>query len=235
MYKRQRVCLFARAFERLASQALDISLTRPAKDACLGLTSCPRSCSPGVAPGTPKHEIPLYKKILAGAGAGALSSAVANPTDLVKVRLQTDGQLKGPDGNYLPKKYTGMGHAFTSIVKEEGVLGLWKGVGPTCGRATALAAAELATYDEVKARFLHTGIFTEGLACTLATAFVSAPPPPRAALPCTAGHADISFDWCLSLMCEGGRMHGMAVVRCPRMVPRFTPPFMGFRRSEGLI
>lgn len=128
----------------------------------------------GVAPGTPKHEIPLYKKIVAGAGAGALSSAVANPTDLVKVRLQTDGQLKGADGNYLPKKYTGMGHAFSSIVKAEGVLGLWKGVGPTCGRATALAAAELATYDEVKSRFLHMGIFTDGLACTLATAFVSA-------------------------------------------------------------
>mmetsp|Transcript_44438 Transcript_44438/g.144239 ORF Transcript_44438/g.144239 Transcript_44438/m.144239 type:complete len:303 (+) Transcript_44438:66-974(+) len=127
----------------------------------------------GVKPGTPKHEIPLLKKILAGAGAGALSSAVANPTDLVKVRLQTDGQLKGPDGAYLPKKYTGMGHAFFSIVKEEGVLGLWKGVGPTCGRATALAAAELATYDEVKTQFLHKGIFTEGLLCTCATAFVS--------------------------------------------------------------
>mmetsp|Transcript_32850 Transcript_32850/g.104654 ORF Transcript_32850/g.104654 Transcript_32850/m.104654 type:complete len:303 (-) Transcript_32850:480-1388(-) len=127
----------------------------------------------GVKPGTPKHEIPLSKKILAGAGAGALSSAVANPTDLVKVRLQTDGQFKGPDGAYLPKKYTGMGHAFSSIVKEEGVLGLWKGVGPTCGRATALAAAELATYDEVKTQFLHKGLFTEGLLCTCATAFVS--------------------------------------------------------------
>lgn len=32
-------------------------------------------------------------------------------------------------------------------VQEEGVLGLWKGVGPTCGRATVLAAAELATCE----------------------------------------------------------------------------------------
>ena len=66
----------------------------------------------GVKPGTPKHEIPLWKKIAAGAGAGAISSAAANPTALVKVRLQTDGMLKGSDGNFLPKKYTGMGHAF---------------------------------------------------------------------------------------------------------------------------
>ena len=127
----------------------------------------------GVKPGTPKSEIPLWKKIVAGGGSGALASAVANPTDLVKVRLQTDGQLKGPDGNFLPKKYSGMGHAFVSIVREEGVLGLWKGVGPTCGRATVLAAAELATYDEVKGRFLASGFFKEGLLCTVCTAFVS--------------------------------------------------------------
>jgi len=127
----------------------------------------------GVEPGTPKHMIPLWKKIAAGAGAGAISSAIANPTDLVKIRLQTDGNLKGPDGEFLPKRYTGMGHAFVTIVKEEGIFGLWKGVGPTCGRATALAAAELSTYDEVKSRFLQFGVFAEGLALTLATAFVS--------------------------------------------------------------
>jgi len=62
----------------------------------------------GVKPGTPAKDIPLWKKIVAGAAAGAISSAVANPTDLMKVRLQTDGTMKGPDGNLLPKRYTGM-------------------------------------------------------------------------------------------------------------------------------
>ncbi|CAK0799215.1 unnamed protein product [Prorocentrum cordatum] len=37
-------------------------------------------------------------------------------------------------------------------VREEGVLGLWTGAGPTASRATALAAAELSSYDEAKAR-----------------------------------------------------------------------------------
>lgn len=127
----------------------------------------------GVDPGTPKTEIPLFKKVLAGGLAGALASAVANPTDLVKVRLQTDGQLKGNDGKFLPKKYTGMTNAFLSIVREEGVLGLWKGVGPTVGRATVLAAAELSTYDEVKGRLLQTPYFEEGLFCTVTTAALS--------------------------------------------------------------
>ncbi len=54
------------------------------------------------------------------------------------------------------------------------MLGLWKGVGPTCGRATVLAAAELSTYDEVKTQLLHRGIFSsEGLPLTVCTAFCS--------------------------------------------------------------
>jgi len=117
--------------------------------------------------------VPLWKKIVAGGGAGAIASAIANPTDLMKVRLQTDGMTKGPDGEFLPKRYKGMGDAFKSIIKEEGVAGLWTGVGPTVGRATALAAAELATYDEVKVQLKSKAGMQDGLLLTLCTAFTS--------------------------------------------------------------
>ena len=56
---------------------------------------------------------------------------------------------------------------------QEGVLALWTGVGPTVGRATALAAAELATYDEVKTQLLKSGYFSPGLLLTVTTAFAS--------------------------------------------------------------
>ena len=36
---------------------------------------------------------PLWKKIVAGASSGAIGSAMASPTDLVKIRLQADGNL----------------------------------------------------------------------------------------------------------------------------------------------
>jgi len=128
----------------------------------------------GVDPTKPKSEIPLWKKIVAGAGSGAIASALANPTDLVKVRMQTDGMTKGPDGEFLPKKYSGMVDCFTKTVSEEGVLSLWKGVGPTVGRATALAAAELATYDEAKMQLKKNGVFTQdGLPLHVTTATIA--------------------------------------------------------------
>lgn len=125
--------------------------------------------SMGIKPGEP---VPLWKKILAGGGAGAIASAIANPSDLMKVRLQTDGMAKDEAGKLLPKRYTGMVNCFSSIVKEEGVLALWTGVGPTAGRATVLAAAELASYDEAKG-VLSSSFGMSGILLVACTSFIS--------------------------------------------------------------
>lgn len=122
----------------------------------------------------PSKPIPLWKKIVAGALTGAFASGVANPTDLMKVRLQTDGMAKDSAGNLLPKRFNGMIDCLATTVREEGITALWKGCGPTMGRATALAAAELATYDEVKILLQQNGIITQdGLPLHTCTAFVS--------------------------------------------------------------
>merc|ERR1719478_1258533 len=75
----------------------------------------------GIKPG---ESVPLWKKIVAGGTAGAVASAIANPTDLMKVRLQTDGMLKDAEGNLLPKRYTGMINCLTTTISEEGFLAL---------------------------------------------------------------------------------------------------------------
>jgi hypothetical protein len=110
------------------------------------------------------RQVPLWKKVLAGSAAGAISSVVANPTDLVKIRMQADG-MAGTSA----RSYGGLLWAFGTIIKEEGVLGLWKGVGATCGRATALSAVELASYDDIKMRLLHAELFKEGLSLHLSS------------------------------------------------------------------
>jgi solute carrier family 25 oxoglutarate transporter 11 len=45
------------------------------------------------------------------------------------------------------RNYTGAFNAFTTIVKDEGIFGLWRGATPTVIRAVVLNLAMLATYD----------------------------------------------------------------------------------------
>ena len=40
-----------------------------------------------------KAKTPLYKKILCAGLSGTIGSAIANPTDLVKIRMQGEGKL----------------------------------------------------------------------------------------------------------------------------------------------
>ncbi|KAK2582372.1 hypothetical protein KPH14_004702 [Odynerus spinipes] len=83
--------------------------------------------------------------IICAALAGAISSAIANPTDVVKVRMQVTG---------IEANLSLMG-CFQDVYQNEGVRGLWRGVGPTAQRAAVIAAVELPIYDFSKSKFMH--------------------------------------------------------------------------------
>lgn len=90
----------------------------------------------------PNEATPFWKKLAAGGLAGGLGSAIANPTDLLKIRMQADNALR-------PTSLT----AHAKIIYESGgVLGFWTGVSTTVQRAVILGATKLATYDESKIR-----------------------------------------------------------------------------------
>lgn len=120
----------------------------------------------GVDTSTPKDQIPLAKKIIAGGGAGAIASFLCVPTDLMKVRLQVDGMAAGS-----VQKYSGVVDCFRQILRQEGVLGMWRGSGPTIGRATVLAAVEMSSYDEVKSQLIKSELIVPG---TVSGVFVTA-------------------------------------------------------------
>eukprot|EP00238_Polyblepharides_amylifera_P001300 CAMPEP_0196572246 /NCGR_PEP_ID=MMETSP1081-20130531/2334_1 /TAXON_ID=36882 /ORGANISM="Pyramimonas amylifera, Strain CCMP720" /LENGTH=175 /DNA_ID=CAMNT_0041889503 /DNA_START=303 /DNA_END=827 /DNA_ORIENTATION=+ len=106
-------------------------------------------------------------KAAAGFLTGGLSAAVCNPTDLIKVRMQADGvRLESPPS------YRSISHALRTTLAEEGVRGLYKGVGPTSARASVVAAAELASYDEVKGSLLNCGV-SNGLPLHVTTSLIS--------------------------------------------------------------
>ncbi|KAJ9594824.1 hypothetical protein L9F63_013861 [Diploptera punctata] len=69
-----------------------------------------------------------------------VSSAIANPTDVLKVRMQVMGK----------QSQRGVVGCFQEVYRQEGVAGLWRGVGPTAQRAAVIAAVELPVYDFCK-------------------------------------------------------------------------------------
>lgn len=77
--------------------------------------------------------------------AGALSSAIANPTDVIKVRMQVQGTHGG----------VGLVGCFKDVYTHEGISGLWKGVSPTAQRAAVIAAVELPVYDFCKGHLMN--------------------------------------------------------------------------------
>ena len=49
-------------------------------------------------------DVPLHMKIAAGLTTGGLGIMVASPTDLVKVRMQAEGETSGGDAEKVPER-----------------------------------------------------------------------------------------------------------------------------------
>jgi hypothetical protein len=96
----------------------------------------------------------LLHKVLSGMVCGGVSSAICNPTDVVKVRMQADGMNTAPGAK---PRYRHVFHAFGEIARTEGARGLYKGVSPTVQRAAVVAAVELSSYDECKTLMVQWG------------------------------------------------------------------------------
>jgi solute carrier family 25 protein 14/30 len=88
----------------------------------------------------------LWINVSCATFAGAFSSAIANPTDVLKVRMQVHGR-----GSNM-----GLFKCFYEIYANEGIRGLWRGVGPTSQRAAIIAGVELPVYDLCKHYLLDT-------------------------------------------------------------------------------
>ncbi|MEQ2217158.1 hypothetical protein XENOCAPTIV_025505 [Xenoophorus captivus] len=64
----------------------------------------------------------IGSRLLAGCTTGGMAVALAQPTDVVKVRFQAQAR-----SNQHARRYCGTIDAYKTIAKEEGIRGLWKG------------------------------------------------------------------------------------------------------------
>jgi len=114
-------------------------------------------------------NIPFWKMTLCGLGAGAIGAAVGNPADLAMVRMQADGRLPIE----LRRNYAHGGEALMRVVREEGVLALWRGCSPTVTRAMIVTASQMAVYDQSKKYILDTTGMKDGLMVQTGASFIA--------------------------------------------------------------
>lgn len=94
--------------------------------------------------------------------AGSISSAIATPTDVIKIRMQARTVKPGS---------TMLGVA-RDIYTKEGVSGLYRGVCPTAQRCALVAGVQLPVYDWCKA-VLVKHVFQDGAVCHLCSSLVA--------------------------------------------------------------
>ncbi|XP_028839983.1 mitochondrial uncoupling protein 2-like [Denticeps clupeoides] len=112
------------------------------------------------------EHVGIGSRILAGCTTGAMAVAVAQPTDVVKVRFQAQVGTAG-----VSKRYSGTIDAYKTIARQEGLCGLWKGTGPNITRNAIVNCSELVTYDLIKDLLIKSTLLTDDLPCHFTSAF----------------------------------------------------------------
>jgi hypothetical protein len=103
-----------------------------------------------------------FVKVAAALTTGAFSCILANPIDVVKIRMQRN-----------PNAYTSTFAAIPAIVKAEGFVGLTKGLAPSTLRGMSLSVGQLAVYDIVKTAVRDGLGFKEGTQLHVMSALVT--------------------------------------------------------------
>eukprot|EP00420_Gonyaulax_spinifera_P023194 CAMPEP_0197896818 /NCGR_PEP_ID=MMETSP1439-20131203/40888_1 /TAXON_ID=66791 /ORGANISM="Gonyaulax spinifera, Strain CCMP409" /LENGTH=299 /DNA_ID=CAMNT_0043517389 /DNA_START=54 /DNA_END=953 /DNA_ORIENTATION=+ len=92
-------------------------------------------------------------KLTCAIASGCTGALIANPFDVVLIRMQADG-------HWPAQQQRGYSHVFNGIsrvCREEGVAALWRGCGPTVLRAALVTGSQITTYEEAKTALKHRG------------------------------------------------------------------------------
>ncbi|XP_078052851.1 mitochondrial 2-oxoglutarate/malate carrier protein [Augochlora pura] len=108
-------------------------------------------------------------KALIGSAAGCVGAFVGTPAEVALIRMTADGRLPAAER----RNYKNVFNALVRILREEGVLALWRGTIPTMGRAMVVNAAQLASYSQTKEVLINTGYFEENIKLHFVSSMIS--------------------------------------------------------------
>jgi len=115
---------------------------------------------------TNKQKESTFVNLCCAVFAGCVSSSLANPTDVIKVRMQSGS---GCVAN------AGLLSVASDIWQKEGVRGLWRGVCPTAQRSALVAGVQLPVYDWTKSKLRRSrwSVLQEGAPCHLLSSLIA--------------------------------------------------------------
>ncbi|XP_060079488.1 putative mitochondrial transporter UCP3 isoform X2 [Ylistrum balloti] len=107
----------------------------------------------------------FFIRIASAITTGTVCVWIAQPTDVVKVRMQA--QNRG-----VPNRYSGCMDAYRTIARQEGIRhGLWRGLVPNMARTSIINVGEIVTYDVLKTAILSRNLLSDNFPCHFVAAF----------------------------------------------------------------
>ncbi|XP_063716634.1 mitochondrial 2-oxoglutarate/malate carrier protein-like [Symsagittifera roscoffensis] len=111
------------------------------------------------------------EKMGIAATAGSIGAFVGTPAELCLIRMTTDKSLPETER----RNYKNVFDAIFRVTREEGVTTLWRGCGPTVGRAVVVNIAQLVSYSQCKEMLIKkTDVFKEGILTHFVASMISA-------------------------------------------------------------
>lgn len=101
--------------------------------------------------------MPLPLQVVVGAAIGAFAAAIANPFDVVLIRMQADGHWP-PEHR---RRYHNVFDGIFRICNEEGVSSLYRGCNATVTRGILVTCSQLPSYHRAKELLLQYGLFSD--------------------------------------------------------------------------
>jgi solute carrier family 25 uncoupling protein 8/9 len=117
----------------------------------------------------PNKTASVSVRIFAGITTGGLAVLFAQPTDVVKVRMQAAQRSSAGSA----ARYSGTMNAYKTIGRTEGMAGLWKGTLPNVTRNAIVNVAEIVCYDVFKEYLISQKLLKDGVPCHFTAAVMA--------------------------------------------------------------
>ncbi|CAF0832013.1 unnamed protein product [Adineta ricciae] len=108
--------------------------------------------------------------LLLGVASGGLGSFIGTPAEVALIRMTLDGRLPAAER----RNYAHVFDALVRIIREEGLLKLWRGAIPTATRAMIVNAAQMPTYSQAKQALISSGLMQQGFPLHAVSSLIAA-------------------------------------------------------------